>query len=95
MRGVGGKSGWFWLFALMGLFTILSGFIFGLFLPDSFKNPHSTFLPKRELFTEREIHILRTRVLLDDPMKGKKKKRLELAAFKRAVRIRLIDHSQL
>lgn len=85
MRGVGGKAGWFWLFVLMGSFTILSGFVFGLFLPDSFKNPHSTFLPRVNVFTQRELHILRSRVLLDDPMKGKKKKRIGQAAFKKAV----------
>jgi MFS family permease len=87
MRGVGGKPGWFWLFTLMGIFTILSGFVFGLFLPDSFKNPHSTFLPKVKIFSEREIHILRTRVQLDDPMKGKKKKKIGLDAFKKAVSV--------
>ncbi|KAJ0414236.1 major facilitator superfamily domain-containing protein [Aspergillus carlsbadensis] len=84
MRGVGGRPGWFWLFALMGGFTVLCGFIFGLFLPDSFRNPHSTFLPKVRWFTERELHILHTRVLLDDPMKGKKRRKIPLAAFKRA-----------
>ncbi|KPI36646.1 putative transporter [Cyphellophora attinorum] len=84
MRGVGGKAGWFWLFTLMGIFTILSGCILGFFLPDSFKNPHSTFLPKWNMFSEREIHILRNRVLFDDPMKGKKKKRIGRAAFKKA-----------
>lgn len=87
MRGVGGKPGWFWLFALMGAFTIVCGFIFGLALPDSFKNPHSTFLPKVPIFNEREVYILRTRVTLDDPMKGKKKKRIGKPAFKKAVRI--------
>ena len=85
MRGVGGKPGWFWLFTLMGAFTILSGFIFGFFLPDSFKNPHSTFLPKVKIFSECEIHILRTRVQRDDPMKAKKKKKIGADAFKRAV----------
>ncbi|KAJ1327038.1 MFS transporter ACS family pantothenate transporter [Microdochium nivale] len=84
MRGVGGKPGWFWLFALMGAFTILGGFVFGFCLPDSFQNPHSTFLPKFTWFTERELHILQTRVLLDDPMKGKKKNKIGLDAFKRA-----------
>ncbi|KAL5049125.1 major facilitator superfamily domain-containing protein [Aspergillus fruticulosus] len=83
MRGVGGQNGWFWLFALMGSFTVLSGFIFGFFLLDSFKNPHSTFLPKVSRFIERELHILQTRVLLDDPMKGKKKRKIGLGAFKR------------
>ena len=85
MRGVGGKPGWFWLFVLMGAFTILGGFIFGFFLPDSFQNPCSTFIPGVPLFTDRELHILRTRTLLDDPMKGKKKKRIGTGAFKKAV----------
>lgn len=84
MRGVGNKAGWFWLFVIMGSFTILSGFVLGFFLPDSFRNPRSTFLPSLEFFTDRELHILQTRVLLDDPMKGKKKKRIGLGAFKKA-----------
>ncbi|KZZ96677.1 alternative sulfate transporter [Moelleriella libera RCEF 2490] len=84
MRGVGGQPGWFWLFALMGAFTVFGGFIFGFFLPDSFQNPHSTFLPRVSWFTTRELHILQTRVLRDDPMKGKKKKTIGLDAFKRA-----------
>lgn len=65
--------------------ALFSGVILGLFLPDSFKKPYSTFLPGKSLFTERELHILRSRVLLDDPMKGKKKKKIGLAAFKKAV----------
>ncbi|KAF1810850.1 MFS general substrate transporter [Eremomyces bilateralis CBS 781.70] len=84
MRGVGGRPGWFWLFVLMGGFTIFSGFILGFLLPDSFKNPSSTFIPRYSLFTKRELHILRTRVQLDDPMKGKKKKTIGLSAFKKA-----------
>lgn len=85
MRGVADKAGWFWLFVLMGGFTIFSGFVFGFLLPDSFKNPHSTFLPKVNIFTEREIYILNTRVLRDEPAKGHKKKRIGLPAFKKAV----------
>ena len=85
MRGVGGQPGWFWLFALMGAFTVLGGFVFGFFLPDSFRNPRSTFLPNVQWFTERELHILQTRVLIDDPMKGRKKKRIGGDAFKRTV----------
>lgn len=84
MRGVGGKPGWFWLFVLMGVFTIGGGFVFGFFLPDSFRNPRSTFAPGITFFTERELHILQTRVLLDDPMKGKKKKKISRDAFKKA-----------
>lgn len=85
MRGVGGKAGWFWLFVLMGSFTILCGFIFGFCLPDSFRNPCPSFLPGVRVFTARELHILQTRVLIDDPMKGKKKKRIGSIAFKKAV----------
>lgn len=85
MRGVGGQPGWFWLFALMGAFTILGGFVYGLFLPDSFQRPRSTFLPQVTWFTERELYILQTRVLRDDPMKGKKKRKIGLDAFKRTV----------
>lgn len=75
----------FWLFALMGGFTVLCGAVLGCLLPDSFKNPTSAFLPNINIFNERELHILQTRVLLDDPMKGKKKKKIGLPAFKKAV----------
>jgi MFS family permease len=85
MRGVGGHAGWFWLFVIMGSFTLFCGFVLGFLLPDSFAKPHSAFLPKRAFFTPREIHILRTRVLLDDPAKSQKKKRIGLRAFKKAV----------
>ncbi|KAH9876484.1 hypothetical protein J1614_003615 [Plenodomus biglobosus] len=84
MRGVGGKPGWFWLFALMGGFTIVSGVVLGLFLPDSFKKPSPTFLPKWQMFTDREIYILRSRVHIDEPAKSRKKKRIGLSAFKKA-----------
>lgn len=84
MRGVGGKSGWFWLFTLMGGFTILSGVVLGFFLPDSFKKPCPTFLPKWQMFTDREIYILRSRVHIDEPAKSRKKKSIGLGAFKKA-----------
>lgn len=85
MRGVAGRPGWFWLFALMGTFTLASGLVFGFFLPDSSRNPHSAFLPRVRIFSEREAHIMRCRVLLDDPAKGRKKKKIGLPAFKKAV----------
>lgn len=84
MRGVGDKPGWFWLFFLMGLFTIASGFVYGFFLPDSFRHPGSAFLPGVSYFSQRELEILRARVLLDDPAKEKKKKHISLNGFKRA-----------
>lgn len=45
MRGVGGKPGWFWLFALMGIFTIAGGFVFVRDPPFSF--PPSQLTPVR------------------------------------------------
>lgn len=84
MRGVGGKPGWFWLFALMGIFTILVGCLFGFIFPDSFKKPYCPFAPGRQVFTDRELYILNTRVILDDPLKGHKKKHIDRKAFKKA-----------
>ena len=89
MRGVDGRPGWFWLFTIMGAFTLASGLVFGFFLPDSFKNPHSTFLPRVNIFTQRELHILQSRVTMDDPMKGKKKKHIGRNSFKKAVSVTL------
>ena len=86
MRGVADRPGWFWLFVLMGSFTCVAGTLLGFLLPDSSTKPHSTFLPGVSILSQREIHILKTRVLLDDPMKGQKKKRIGLASFKKLVR---------
>jgi MFS family permease len=86
MRGVADKPGWFWLFVLMGSFTCVIGLILGFLLPDSSGKPHSAFLPGVSIFSQREVHILKTRVLLDDPMKGQKKKRIGLVSFKELVR---------
>ena len=78
----------------MGGFTILSGFILAFCLPDSFKRPHSTFAPKWDMFTEREIYILNKRVRLDDPAKGRKKKSIGKAAFKKTVSLSDLGYSQ-
>jgi MFS family permease len=85
MKGVAGYPGWFWLFIIMGGFTILSGIVLGFCLPDSFANPRSCFLPNFCFFTERELHILQTRVQLDDPNKTKKRHHIGIDSFKRAV----------
>ena len=85
MRGVAGYPGWFWLFLLMGLFTIACGILLGFCLPASLFRPQSWFLPNFSFFTDREIHILRTRVLIDDPRKNWKKKSIGVVTFKRAV----------
>ena len=85
MRGVGGKPGWFWLFVIMGAFTIVSGIILGLLLPDSISNPRSWFLPNVRIFTERELNILRNRIIIDDPEKGKTARHIGRSAFRQTV----------
>jgi MFS family permease len=89
MRGVGGKPGWFWLFVIMGGFTILSGIALGFLLPDSFDHPRSWFLPKVQVFSEKELYILRNRVMLDDPEKERKRKHIGVKAFKQTVSVNI------
>jgi MFS family permease len=85
MKGVGGHPGWFWLFVIMGGFTLACGILMGFCLPDSFHNPRSWFMPNFHFFTERELHILQTRVRIDDPHKTKKKQHIGVNSFKKAV----------
>ena len=68
----------------MGIFTILVGCLFGFIFPDSFKKPYCPFAPGRQVFTDRELYILNTRVILDDPLKGHKKKHIDSKAYKKA-----------
>ncbi|KZL76046.1 alternative sulfate transporter [Colletotrichum tofieldiae] len=84
MKGVAGYPGWFWLFIIMGAFTMASGIVLGFCLPDAFHNPHSWFLPRHDFFTARELHILQTRVILDDANKERKAQHIGLASFKKA-----------
>lgn len=46
MRDVGGKSGWSWLFVIMGSFTILSGFILGSCCQIRSRNREVPFFPE-------------------------------------------------
>lgn len=85
MRGVGGYPGWFWLFIIMGGFTMVSGLILGLLLPDSIQKPTTFFLPNYRVFSARELYILRTRIILDDPGKQERRKKIGIDAFKKAV----------
>jgi hypothetical protein len=69
MRGIGGKPGWFWLFLLEGLLTVIIATLSFLYLPDS---PTSTknVLWRNGWYTEREEVIMVNRILRDDPAKG-------------------------
>jgi hypothetical protein len=70
----------------MGIFSILVGLLLACFLPDSVQRPKSFFLPNFKSFTPRELHILRHRVLLDDPTKFRPRTHISTAALKKAVR---------
>lgn len=69
MRGISGKSGWFWLFLLEGLLTVLIGMVSFLYLPRSPTSTKSALL-RQSWYTEREEVIMVNRLLRDDPAKG-------------------------
>lgn len=69
MRGIGGHPGWFWLFLLEGLLTVILGVISLLYLPSSPTATKSILCPK-PWYTEREEVIMINRILRDDPAKG-------------------------
>lgn len=87
MRGVAEHPGWFWLFIIMGAFTMASGVVLGFCLPDTLYNPRGWFLPRFDIFNKRELYALRTQIIIDNPNKEWKKHRIDSAALKRAVSV--------
>ncbi|KAL2219263.1 major facilitator superfamily domain-containing protein [Thermoascus aurantiacus ATCC 26904] len=73
LTGKAGLAGWRWIFLVEGLITIFAGIAFVLFLPPAVGNgkPLISLGGRWSYFTERESHIMRNRVLLDDPNKAK------------------------
>ncbi|KAE8353369.1 MFS general substrate transporter [Aspergillus coremiiformis] len=69
MRGVHGKTGWFWLFLIEGLLTFVIGLVSILYLPSSPTNTKSVLVP-RPWYSERQEVIMINRLLRDDPSKG-------------------------
>ncbi|KAL2683291.1 hypothetical protein Neosp_007761 [[Neocosmospora] mangrovei] len=67
MRGIGGLSGWQWLFLIEGMLTLIVAVAFILFFPRSTAKPVS--LVGLRYFNEHEAQILSARVLRDDPTK--------------------------
>ncbi|KAM0651855.1 hypothetical protein ACHAO3_003389 [Verticillium nonalfalfae] len=83
MRGVTGLAGWQWLFILEGLLTLVAGFCFFALFPGIPSNPVS--LLGVRFFTDREITILRDRIIIDDPNKATTKTSINLGDLQRAV----------
>lgn len=59
MRGLGGLSGWQWVFIIDGIITILVGVLFAVFFPRGPLNPST--LIGIQYFNEREREILAAR----------------------------------
>lgn len=70
MRGVGGRSGWRWLFLIEGVVTGILGIVAFFLMPPSPTQTASRLRGKDGWFTEREETIIVTRALRDDPSKG-------------------------
>ncbi|KAI6781201.1 uncharacterized protein J7T54_002557 [Emericellopsis cladophorae] len=69
MRGIGGKTGWFWLFLVEGLLTFFIGVVSFLYLPTSPVGTKSVLF-RSPWYTERQEAIMVNRILRDDPAKG-------------------------
>lgn len=72
MRGIGGWSGWQWLFLLEGLFTLIIGILSWHFMPASPSQSAGRFrggIHSPGWFTEHEEKIMVNRLLRDDPSK--------------------------
>ncbi|KAJ5777037.1 hypothetical protein N7520_000283 [Penicillium odoratum] len=72
LDGVHGMEGWRWIFLVEGLITLFIGIVFTLLVSPSAGDGRPLIAMGRwSYFTERESHIIRNRVLLDDPRKAK------------------------
>lgn len=91
MRGICGLTGWQWLFLLEGIYTVITGVLFLVIFPKAPENPVSFM--KIRLFNDRESHILKKRVDLDDPSKAQGRPHVSWSEFKRTFQNwRLIPH---
>lgn len=70
MRGIAGRPGWFWLFMLEGLLTVVLAVISFLYLPASPTETRNVLF-RKPWYSEREESIMINRILRDDPAKGR------------------------
>ncbi|KAH8200547.1 hypothetical protein TruAng_005265 [Truncatella angustata] len=70
MRGIGGWSGWQWLFIIEGIITLIIGIFSWALMPPGPCQTRNWFRGKDGWFTEHEEAIMVNRLLRDDPSKG-------------------------
>jgi hypothetical protein len=70
MSGRSGLAGWQWLFMVEGVMTVGIGVVWLFVLPDRPTQCSPILFPRWKMLNEREIHILATRVVIDDAQKS-------------------------
>ncbi|KAG6831177.1 hypothetical protein H0H92_012317 [Tricholoma furcatifolium] len=87
LSGLRGLEGWRWIFLVLkdhlkpdifdiciveGIITLFSGILFTLLIPPKAGDGYASIaMGQWSYFSERESHIIRSRVLLDDPLKAR------------------------
>ncbi|KAJ6164970.1 hypothetical protein N7470_003642 [Penicillium chermesinum] len=97
LSGDRGLAGWRWIFLVEGLITIFIGVIFTLFVPPKAGDGRPIIsLGQWSYFTERESHIIQSRVLLDDPRKARGHIQISQSDIFRALKQpRILQHAFL
>jgi len=86
LAGTNGLRGWQWLFIIEGgVIALTVGTLFLLFLPHSPERPTPLLFPRLHYFNERQRHILRARVVLDDARKHDQSRALHWHEIRRTL----------
>lgn len=64
---------------------MVTGVVMAFFMPGLYDDPSPWLLPRLRYFSERELYILKWRVIIDSPSKGKKSSHISFAQLKSAV----------
>ncbi|KAK9704497.1 hypothetical protein K7432_010157 [Basidiobolus ranarum] len=70
LRGVAGLKGWQWLFLIDGICTVVIAIISFFYLPEGPSRTKGLLRGKNGWFDDREVKILVTRLIRDDPSKA-------------------------
>ncbi|ORY03346.1 MFS general substrate transporter [Basidiobolus meristosporus CBS 931.73] len=70
LRGVAGLKGWQWLFLIDGICTVIVALLTFFYLPEGPTRTKGLLRGKNGWFDDREVKILVTRLIRDDPSKA-------------------------